>query len=153
MKPNTVKSFLILSLATLVIFNVACPRPRSQTTTVEVQHPPTRVVVRHTINWFAPVNNMSSYVASNVRKGVLDLSNPWEPDSVSIPQAIVKVTRADDTVAQETFDVDSVSGTVPPIDKDTTPYFFSIIDSQSLVDFISTESFGLDEADEGVKFL
>lgn len=153
MKSNVVKPFLILSLATLVIFNLACPSPRSQTTTVEVQHPPTRVVVRHTINWFAPVSNMNSYLASNAGKGVLDLSNPWEPDMVSSPYAIVKVTRADDTVAEETFDIDSVSGTVPAVDKDTTPYFFSITDTQSLADFISEESFGLAEAEVEIEFV
>ncbi|QYO67109.1 hypothetical protein [Leptolyngbya sp. 7M] len=73
--------------------------------------------------------------------GILDLANSWEPDSISTPNAVVKVLRADRQFAQETFAMVLTSSTVAPVDKDTKPYYFSVSvqDEQALADFISQE--------------
>ncbi len=145
------RSIIVLGLAASVLVSAGCPR--RQTTTFELQHPPTRVTVRHTIEWLAPVNDLNSQIANNLATGILDLANPWEPDSFSSPNAVVKVLRADNQIVQETFALVPVSGTLPAVDKDTTPYYFSIQDEQALADFISQESAGLTETEIEVEFV
>lgn len=147
---NLLRSIIGLCLISCVLVSLGCPR--RQTTTVEVQHPPTRVVVRHTIEWLAPVNDLNSQIANDLATGILDLANPWEPDTFATPNAVVKIVRPDNQIAQETFSMVPISGTVAPVDKDTTPYFFSVQDQQALEDFINQESFGLNEVEIEVEF-
>ena len=109
--------------------------------------------MRHTINWLAPTSEINAQLSSNQGKGILDLANPWQPDSATSGYAVIKVRGSDGQFASSTFNAHLVSGTVPAVSKDTTPYFYVLDDPQAATNFVSQQSLGQTNTEVEAEFV
>lgn len=143
----------VLITMAVVFFTIACPRPRSQSTTIEVQTNPNRIVIRHTINWFASASELSNQTGSEFGKGILDLANPWQPVNDYSSYVEIKVRKENGQLVASTFPLLLTNGAVSSVDKDTTPYFYQLEDEQSVANFINEETLGQSENEIQVDFV
>lgn len=112
---------------------VSCPVGQRCTVTVGGQ-----------IEWLTGNNLQGESDDIANRAYILDLAEPWQPDSSLTPQATINI-RTDSGIVSETFSLSlapEIAQTIESVDKDTIPHVFVFENSASVQSFLNTAAAG-----------
>lgn len=155
MKVHTVFGKLIaLCLATTLLLTTGC-RVREVTVTGTVSNSPqTGTTVRGEVKVVFDFLTSDSYSEQYV--AILDSAKQWRPSANGSPKVEVSIFRDGVQTATAEFDIvldSALSQQITPVDKDTIPYAFVVVDRAAFASFLENNLSGQSSGDISFTFV